>query len=95
MSITGCSLRGREKGSEVIPEDVGVGIVLVEVTANARVTGAKIALRIVGRPSLCDRFDLSLPGAGGTMRGDEKPLAGERIPSAVRAFHEIHNVKKV
>ncbi len=77
------------EGGEVVFEDVGAGVGGGVVAACAGVSGAEVAGGVVGDGwRCCGVFGLALPGALRAMRGDDDPLALERVPAAVRGFEE-------
>jgi hypothetical protein len=75
---------GKEGGEVVVEsEDAGVGGIVD--SARTGVAGAEIALGVVAEAGRGDGFGgFSLPGALSALRGDEDPLAEERIVAAVR-----------
>jgi hypothetical protein len=77
------------EGGEVVFEDEGAGVVGGDVAAGAGVAGAEVAGGVVGEGGgYGGGFGLALPGALGAMRGDENPLAFERVPTAVGGLEE-------
>ena len=75
---------GEERGEIVVEgEDAGVGGIVL--AAGAGVAGAEVAVGVVGEVGSGDGLGgFALPGALGALRGDEDPLAEERIVAAVR-----------
>src|SRR5208337_2562175 len=78
------------KGGEIVVEDEGVLIVRIARAARAGVSGAEIAIRVVGeRRRRGDRLALALPGALHAMGRNQRPFAGERVEAAMRGLAQI------
>lgn len=78
------------KSGEIVVEDKGAGVLRVGVATRARISGAKVTLRIVCRRNRCGRgFNLALPRAFGTMRRYEHPFACQRIEAAMRMSAQL------
>ena len=77
------------EGGEVIVENEGACVVRVAHSTGARVTRAKVTVRVIGdRDGLNGLFYLPLPWTLSTVRRDEDPLTSERVQPAVRLFRK-------
>jgi hypothetical protein len=74
---------GQQRGEVVVEGEDGFVIGIVDA-AGAGVGGTQVAGGVVGEAGRGDRLaGFALPGTLGALRGDEDPLAEERIVAAV------------
>ena len=78
------------KRGEIVVEHEGVRIGGIARAVRAKITGAEIAVRVMGKRRLGgERLALALPGPLHPMRRDERPFAGQRVETSVRRLAEI------